>query len=550
MCYSTPVFAKPTLDENGHLHVYNWDDIKDAAGEWIFQLACQIGAVVVDHDFSKYVQNQEAWVNYWKEENVSISEDGTKITFSQELMAYIKKCLDDYAKEHEPYYIAKTYSFDTADFSSLQNYRNVYNTLKNLLAESKSGFMVAGFSYDGGIWYADIDKNFADLSFIDTRGSKRPLGIYENETWKRLYWKVYYVKLSPNDDDIKTAAEFKEKAINTFSGTSWEYGLTQEAMAMLPTDSYQWHYSNYTIYSWLELVSKETRRVRVFNTFADFQNYTLGKRSVYYTENYYNYVPEDLTVTIDDLEKAVDDLQKVIDELLKQIQDDTSEKEIEDLLRQILEELRNGQGTGGGGGGGGDVTVDIDLTQTNSWLAKIYAKVSQIFDKLNAAVEDAESAAMAKIQESLDEIISQLKKIKRWTAIDTVIDGVDAIADWLDLIKDVLTDAKEGAGSAVAAIAGTVGDSVDMMSQKFPFSVPWDILFFISVMSAEPQMPHFEIPFNIELSMLDITIDYTMELDFEQLQWLSDLSRLLLSMTYAVGLLKMTAGITSVGKEG
>ena len=95
-----PVFAKPTLDENGHLHVYNWDDIKDAASEWIFQLACQIGAVVVDHDFSKYVQNQEAWVNYWKEENVSISEDGTKITFSQELMAYIKKCLDDYSKEH------------------------------------------------------------------------------------------------------------------------------------------------------------------------------------------------------------------------------------------------------------------------------------------------------------------------------------------------------------------------------------------------------------------------------------------------------------------
>lgn len=237
----------------------------------------------------------------------------------------------------------------------------------------------------------------------------------------------------------------------------------------------------------------------------------------------------------------------------------TDDEKIEALQRYILS-----GGTpdiGGGGSGGGypgdkdyddnkDLPAGTDLTDTNSWLKKIYLKVCQIFDKMNTAVEDAGSAAMARIQESLDEIIVQLKKIKRWTAVDTVIDGVDALADWLDLIKDVIKDAKEGAGSAVAAIAGTVGDSVDTMSKKFPFSVPWDILFFISVLSAEPQVPHFEIPFNIELSALDITIDYTMELDFEQLQWLSDLSRLLLSMTYAVGLFKMTAGITSVGKEG
>lgn len=236
----------------------------------------------------------------------------------------------------------------------------------------------------------------------------------------------------------------------------------------------------------------------------------------------------------------------------------TDDEKIEALQRYILS-----GGTpdiGGGGSGGGypgdkdyvdnkDLPAGTDLTDTNSWLKKIYLKVCQIFDKMNTAVEDAGSAAMARIQESLDEIIVQLKKIKRWTAVDTVIDGVDAIADWLDLIRGVLKDAEEGAGSAVATIASAVGDSVDTMSRKFPFSIPWDILFFVSVLSAEPQVPHFEIPFNIELSMLDITIDYTMELDFTQLQWLSDLSRLLLSMTYAVGLMRMTFGVTSAGKE-
>lgn len=242
-----------------------------------------------------------------------------------------------------------------------------------------------------------------------------------------------------------------------------------------------------------------------------------------------------LTASLNALREKIAELEK-------------SNKSLEEKLKELLEYLKL-IGSGGGGTGGGDVNVDIDLSTTNGLLSKILAKVTQIFEKMNAAVEDAESAAMAKIQESLDEIIVQLKKIKRWTAVDTVIDGVDAIADWLDLIRGVLKDAEEGAGSAVATIASAVGDSVDTMSRKFPFSIPWDILFFVSVLSAEPQVPHFEIPFNIELSMLDITIDYTMELDFTQLQWLSDLSRLLLSMTYAVGLMRMTFGVTSAGKE-
>lgn len=194
-----------------------------------------------------------------------------------------------------------------------------------------------------------------------------------------------------------------------------------------------------------------------------------------------------------------------------------------------------------------DLPSGTDLTDTNSWLKKIYLKVCQIYAKMKAAVEEAEDVALTKIQESLDEIIVQLKKIKHWAAVDTVIDGVDAVADWLDLIYDVL---KNGAGSAVTALSSALQDSADLMSQKFPFSIPWDILFFVSVLSAEPETPHFEIPFNFEYPALDLSVDYTMELDFTPLQWLSDLSRLLLSMTYAVGLMKKTLEIVSANKEG
>lgn len=531
---------------------YNKDKIlqyfKDTGEFWLYG-ASQLGAIVKS-DFVSFAENKKKMDDILSEGNkvgvyVDENDNAKGMFFSKEFMAELKALIEQYAKENEPYYIGKTYAFDTADFSALSGRRNVYNTIKNLLNESKSGFIICSYNYDGSIWFADIDRNFADLSFVKVRGNDRLIGIYDNDTWKRLNWKVYYTKLSSDDEEIKTAAEFKERAISTYSGSSWDYSLTQEARVMLSQDSYFLESDSQTIYSWAYLVSKETRRVRVFNDFSDFQNYTLGKRKVYYTSNYYNYVPEDLSVSIDDLQKTVDDLSKVIDELLKQIQDNTDESEIEELLRQILEALKNQQGTGGGGSGGGDVNVDIDLTTTNTLLSKILAKVTQIFDKMNTAVEDAEDAAFAKIQESLDEIIVQLKKIKRWTAVDTVIDGVDAIGDWLDLIRDVIKDAKEGTGSAVAAVSSAVSDSTDLMTKKFPFSAPWDLFFLISFFSAEPEVPYFEIPFCIPY----YDFEYTFVIDFKDYQWLSDVIRPILLMVYAVGLLSKTPSILSISKE-
>lgn len=95
------------------------------------------------------------------------------------------------------------------------------------------------------------------------------------------------------------------------------------------------------------LVSRDGGRIRVYRTLDDFKRYSVGSRNVYYTENYYNYVPEDLSVSIDDLQKSVDDLKDVIDQLLGQIGDNTSEKEIEELLKKILEAFPL-EGAGGG----------------------------------------------------------------------------------------------------------------------------------------------------------------------------------------------------------
>lgn len=545
MRYTITVFAKPTLDEDGHLHVYNWDDIKDCAVDWVMYMASLAGAIFADRDFAKYVQNKDSWVNYWTEDNVTISENGTSVTFSKDLMAFIKQCIDDYAKEEQSkeenggFILLPTTNISDVPANHFKN-SQMFRTFRNIVIEK--GCLGVATNFYGKLSFIDLfsDPDHPILLVVTNLSS---LNAYKNNPDSPVLcnffcadeWVLHKSAIMqfPEDDKIYTGCSGAGHNINAGNKgyTDCSYMNIKEGNS-----------SNFCFYS----VTGE--RIRVFVSRLAAQNYSVGNRKVYFTENYYNYVPEDLSVSIDDLQKTVDDLQKVIDQLLGQIGDNASEKEIEELLKKILEAIQNQPG-GGGGIGGGDVNVDIDLSGTNTLLSKILAKVTQIFEKMDAAVEDAGSAAMTKIQESLDEIIVQLKKIKHWTIADTVIDAADAVADWADLILGILKDAEEGAGSAVAAIAGTVGDSVDMMAQKFPFSVPWDILLFVSLLSAEPQMPYFEIPFNVELSMLDITIDYTMKLDFSQLQWLSDLSRLLLSMTYAVGLLKMTAGITSVGKE-
>ncbi len=382
MCYRMPVFAKPTLDENGHLHAYNWDDVKDCATDWIKYMAVQVGALLVDHSFSQYVENKDSWVDYWTEDNVSISEDGTNITFSQDLMAYIKQCLDEYAKtenvkeENGGFYLLPTTSISDVPADRFLNAQQ-FRTFRNIVIEKS--VLAVRVVYEAPIRFVDP---FSDPEHpILLVGSLSDLNRLEDYPYMPVSsgffcandWNThsYRVQIFPEQDKIYTSVS---------EGVDYETGITYN---LYQKGAYMnWDFANHgSLGENFTLYSTTGEYIRVFVSQNAAKNYTVGNRKVYFTENYYNYVPEDLSVSIDDLQETVDDLQKVIDELLKQIGNNTSEKEIMDLLKQILEELRNQQG--GGNEGGGDVNIDIDLSTTNSWLSKIYAKVSQIFDKMS-----------------------------------------------------------------------------------------------------------------------------------------------------------------------
>lgn len=211
---------------------------------------------------------------------------------------------------------------------------------------------------------------------------------------------------------------------------------------------------------------------------------------------------------------------------------------------------------------GGDITVTNEklsgisakLDEINDTGKSIDDKLKDLLDWLGAGESSGSTPSgiigwLEKIYGKLADMLKQLKSIKRWTVVDTVVNGVDAVADWLDLIHDIISDADDGMESAVSTLSSALDDSAGLLKKKFPFSVPWDILAFVTLFAAEPEVPHFEIPIDIGVSAVGLDIHYDFVVDFSDYQYLSDVLRAVLSLTYAVGLIKMTAGIASTKKE-
>ena len=512
-----------------------WEKFVEESSAYIAYLCCRVGAVVKDYDFAKWVQTREDYKEWWNTGHISRLEDSSgnvSYSFDKELMAYIKQCLDEYAKtenvkeENGGFYLLPTTSISDVPASHFRN-AQMFRTFRNIVIEK--GCLGVATNYYYKLSFIDIFSN-PDHPIMLV-GNVSHLNAYKDNPERYVSctffcaneWLFHKgaIMQFPEDDKIYTSCSDAKHNIN--AGLK---GYT-DVSRMNPGEGDS---GNFCFYS------TTGEYIRVFVSQNAAKNYTVGNRKVYFTENYYNYVPEDLSVSIDDLQKTVDDLQKVIDELLKQIGNNTSEKEIMDLLKQILEELRNSGGGNGGGNGGGDINVDIDLSTTNGLLSKILAKVTQIFDKISTGSVDAVSA---KLQETLDEILYTLKSIRRWTIADTVFDGLDALADIASFLKDFLT----APAAAIGTAASSLGDAADMLTDRFPFSIPWDMAALVTLLSAEPQAPVFKLPIVIE----SYGIEEYIEIDMSQYEYLSTIMRGMLSIIYAYGILSMTTKVIDTG---
>lgn len=83
------------------------------------------------------------------------------------------------------------------------------------------------------------------------------------------------------------------------------------------------------------------------------------------------------------------------------------------------------------------------------------------------------------------------------------------------------------------------------MKYKFPFSIPWDIHHIFTVLADTPKAPYFELPLVIER----YGINEKIVIDMSRFQVLSDLSRSMFSMLFAIFLINLTFKVVAMRKE-
>lgn len=176
----------------------------------------------------------------------------------------------------------------------------------------------------------------------------------------------------------------------------------------------------------------------------------------------------------------------------------------------------------------------INAKYISSLLERILAKLRTIFPESGTEVEGT-----SWLEEVLEDIRDTLKSIRRWSIADTVFDGVDALADVASFLKDFLT----APAAAIGTAASSLGETANMLTDKFPFSIPWDMAALVTLLSAEPQAPVFKLPITIESA----GIEEYMEIDMSQFEYLSTIMRGMLSILYAYGILSMTTKVMDIG---
>lgn len=97
----------------------------------------------------------------------------------------------------------------------------------------------------------------------------------------------------------------------------------------------------------------------------------------------------------------------------------------------------------------------------------------------------------------------------------------------------------------VPTLADSLTDMGDGLKKKFPFSIPWDVHYILSGLATTPKAPRFELPLKVER----YGINETIVVDMARFQVLSDLSRSIFSLLFAMVLINLTIKVIGSLKE-
>ncbi|MSA03717.1 hypothetical protein GKG47_20140 [Lactonifactor sp. BIOML-A3] len=159
-----------------------------------------------------------------------------------------------------------------------------------------------------------------------------------------------------------------------------------------------------------------------------------------------------------------------------------------------------------------------------AWLAKIYNLLAERLDGSGGSGGDI--AFPPDLSEKLDAILAEL--VLSNTKLDSIIDNMSDLEDAIEQ--------SGGANNFLLGLFNKFKDVGKEAQQRFPTSIPWDLMIVLKKLAATPETPKFDFAIKIERYGIDVPLT----LDLEQFAPLSKASRALLSLTFVLFLMTMT----------
>ena len=465
-------------------------------------------------------------------------------------------------------------------FNNPTHIKSMYNLLND-----SNGIIGLGYLYGDALYY-QIPEN---IFFVKYPSSYNYNGTLYEFTCTNTYQNMV--------SGVKTFSGLRVKSPGTNIATGWND-------VNLYNGSANWNKSFFALYDsfsfwtnlqagknpmnvtgWGYIVTNSGVSIPVFNTIDDAVAYSVAN-NLYYTSSDYTGEGKEIIIEFDQIENInngyYDDMYILLQQLIEQKGGNSLTPE---QLQQIVDEVRASFGLIKDEINKGFQQQDILIQKNSSILQNIADALNEFFrqtkefreymDKMfsdfingqkytppntepstepgtgtdtDDGTDDTGGGLLKKLYDTVksgfEDAVKELKKIKRWTALDTIIDGAGLITDIITFVTDLLDPDK--AADAVAEFVANGADALtgvkDLIDGKFPFCIPVDILVLMQTLAHEPETPHFEIPFVLER----YGIDEKVVIDLKDFQIISDISRTFLTILWCCTLMNVTTKITDM----
>ncbi|MBD5505366.1 MAG: hypothetical protein HDR09_16940 [Lachnospiraceae bacterium] len=515
-------------------------EILDNSEKYLLFLVSEMSAHVNGAGFYEFYSNfveyeKSMGVDYFLEENITVEDDGS-ITYSQDLVASIKQALQEYADETNPFTIRQTYRARDIPASTFPS-KKIYNTF---LAYATSHAVTAFSTYtnstykNGTLKMGDVTPLIKDGGGFVYATKNTCNTVNGDWNYEQIIYDEYNFGLSGNEIIITTTRE--------------NVGYFEKLFVYVPTTTdFQIQYGSNAY-----LVTPDGGRIRVFNSLTEFMDYNAGQRKVYFGSGFYDFDPTDITATWDEINDKIGRMDDILQDILDAINKNPnlSEEDLEKLIDELIGKI---------GEIGGEIGGSID--ETNSLLGGIASSLSGYFESVLSAL--SELAGM--IEEGFMILSEQL---------DTMIFELGLIYESMgDMTEEEVSEKTDSLLSQLFSAFSEIGD---VLKGKFPFCLPNDLYTMLALLAGnevsvspgaggggggdgngdimicaygagdeESKAPVFEIPFVIGSA----DIEEKIIIDLSPFEYISKLSRTLMTLYYCACLMQLTLKVIDLGKD-